>query len=134
MNPRLIQMALLIALFSGCLSAFGGFVLLLTPSAGGLPPELLSGSPFGSFVFPGVILGIVVGGTQLIGAIGLLRKWRYSSEWVAIAGFGMIIWIYAEIYIIQQVSWLQTTYFGLGIVELILLLLKLRYRQLNDEN
>lgn len=128
MNPRLLHFALLIGLLFGSVSAFGGLVLLLTPSAGGLPIELLSGSPFSSFLFPGVILGLVVGGTQLLGAIGLLRSWHRSSELIAVAGFGMIIWIYAEIYIVKQVSWLQTVYFALGIAELILLLLSMKGR------
>lgn len=126
MNSRLLHIALLIGLLFGSVSAFGGFVMLLTPSAGGLPHELLNNSPFSSFVFPGVILGLVVGGTQLLGAIGLLRKWPHSSEWIAIAGFGMIVWIYAEIYIVKQISWLQTVYFALGIAELILLFLRMK--------
>jgi hypothetical protein len=40
----------------------------------------------------------------------------------AVAGFGMLIWIFAELAIIRQYSWLQALYFGLGAMELIFVL------------
>jgi hypothetical protein len=68
---------------------------------------------------PGVILGVVVGGTQLAAAIALLRKQRSALLLSAIAGFGMLIWIFVELAIIRQYSWLQAAYFALGAMELI---------------
>jgi hypothetical protein len=38
----------------------------------------------------------------------------------AIAGFGMLIWIFVELAIIRRYSWLQAAYFALGVMELIL--------------
>jgi hypothetical protein len=40
----------------------------------------------------------------------------------AIAGFGMLIWIFVELAIIRQYSWLQAAYFIVGGLELILVL------------
>jgi hypothetical protein len=40
----------------------------------------------------------------------------------AIAGFGMLIWIFVELAIIRQYSWLQSAYFALGVLELTLVL------------
>jgi hypothetical protein len=64
----------------------------------------------------------VVGGTQFAAAIALLRRQRIALLLSAIAGFGMLIWIFVELAIIRQYSWLQSAYFSLGALELILVL------------
>jgi hypothetical protein len=106
----------------GALSAAAGAVLAIAANGAGVPVEYLANSPFPSYAVPGVILGVVVGGTQLAAAIALLRKQRSALLLSAIAGFGMLIWIFAELAIIRQYSWLQTAYFALGTMELILVL------------
>ena len=71
---------------------------------------------------PALILGVVVGGTQLAAAVALLTS-RYSALLLsAVAGFGMLIWIFVELAIIRQYSWLQTAFFTFGVLELILVL------------
>jgi hypothetical protein len=65
---------------------------------------------------------VVVGGTQLAAAVALLARCRAALPLSAIAGFGMLIWIFVELAIIRQYSWLQAAYFGLGGLELILVL------------
>jgi hypothetical protein len=104
----------------GALSAFGGAVLGVVMNGAGVPLEYLAGSPFTSYLVPGLVLGLVVGGTQLAAAIALLRNWRKSLLLAAVAGFGMIIWIFVELAVIKQYSWLQAVYFTLGVLELIL--------------
>jgi hypothetical protein len=103
----------------GALSSFGGAVLGIPPNGGGVPVEHLAGSPFTSYVVPGLILGVVVGGTQLAAAISLLVGHRMALVLSAVAGFGMLIWLFAEPAIIRQYSWLRAVYFGLGAIELI---------------
>ena len=71
---------------------------------------------------PGVILGVVVAGTQLTAAIALLARHRLALLPSAVAGFGMLVRIFAELAIIQQYSWLQADYFSLGAMELIVVL------------
>lgn len=106
----------------GALSSIVGAVLGVAANGGGVPLEHLANSPFDSYVVPGLILGVVVGGTQLAAAIALLARHRTALLLSAVAGFGMLIWIFVELAIIRQYSWLQTAYFGLGVVELILVL------------
>ena len=74
---------------------------------------------------PGLILGVIVGGTQLVAAIALLTRRHWALRMAAIAGFGMMMWIFVELAIILQYSFLQTLYFGLGGLELILVLVLL---------
>jgi hypothetical protein len=71
---------------------------------------------------PGLVLGVVVGGTQLAAAVTILTKRRSALLQSAIAGFGMLIWVFVELAIIRQYSWLQSAFFAFGVLELILVL------------
>ena len=103
----------------GALSALVGTWLALGADGGGVPREYLANSPFASFAVPGLILGVVVGGTQAAAAVALLQQKRIALLLSAIAGFGMVVWIFAELSMIRQYSWLQTMYFVHGVMELI---------------
>jgi hypothetical protein len=121
--PYRIVTRLLAALtLFGALSALAGAVLAIAANGAGVPLQYLANSPFPSYAVPGFILGVVVGGTQLAAAIALLRRQRIALLLSAIAGFGMLIWIFVELVIIRQYSWLQSAYFALGVLELILVL------------
>jgi hypothetical protein len=52
----------------------------------------------------------------------LLLQHRAAYVWMSVAGFGMLIWILAEVVIIQGFSALHAIYFGAGIIELALVL------------
>lgn len=124
--PRKAAHRMLVGLlFFGALSAAAGAVLGVAANGAGVPLAYLEGSPFTSYVVPGLILGIVVGGTQLAAAIALATKRPRALLLAAIAGFGMQIWIFTELAIIKEYSWLQTTYFALGVLELALVLVLL---------
>lgn len=114
--------ALTALLLFGVLSALAGAVLAIVANGAGVPVAYLANSPFSSYLLPGLILGVIVGGTQLVAAIALLTKRRAGLLLSAIAGFGMMIWIFVELAIIGHYSWLQTVYFTLGVVELICVL------------
>jgi hypothetical protein len=121
--PNRIVSRLLVALaLFGALSALAGAVLAVAANGAGVPLKYLGNSPFRSYAVPGFMLGVVVGGTQLAAAIALLRRHRMALLLSAIAGFGMLIWIFVELAIIRQYSWLQSAYFALGALELILVL------------
>ena len=119
---RIVTRLLAALTLFGALSALAGAVLAIAANGAGVPLEYLANSPFPSYAVPGFILGVVVGGTQLAAAIALLRRQRIALLLSAIAGFGMLIWIFVEVAIIRQYSWLQSAYFALGVLELILVL------------
>ncbi len=116
----LLRRVLLALLFFGAVSAFGGGAMGVFANGAGVPLSYLVDSPFSSFLIPGLILAFVVGGTQLLAAISTSRRTRHSNAAAATAGFGMIIWIFAEIAMMSEYSWLQTVYFTLGAAELAL--------------
>ena len=110
-------------------SAIFGGVFLVVEDGNGLtiPAEWLNGS-FQSFVVPGMILGIVIGGTQTIAAIAEWLKRSRAEEATAVAGFALLIWIFAEIYILKHAIWLQILYFAIGVIILASLLMRVKYR------
>lgn len=112
---------LIALLIFNALSAFVGGVMAIFFDGAGVPREHLEGTWFPSFIGPGLILGIVVGGTQAAAAFALLTRRRWALLAAAVAGFAMLIWIFTEVAIIGY-FWLQSAYFGLGTLELILVL------------
>lgn len=88
---------LLLILTAFCVvSAIAGFVYLGPGGAQGWSKDFLEGSPFGSYLWPGVILIAVVGGTQLLAFTLLSLRRTTAAFWTAVAGFAMVIWIIAE--------------------------------------
>jgi hypothetical protein len=123
-HPRasLSRRLLLVLLYFGAVSSFSGTVLAVQANGGPIPVRYLVGTPFTSYLVPGLILGIVVGGTQLVAAVVLQKRRKSSLVWTGVAGFGMMVWIFIELAMIKQYSFLQSIYFGLGAAEIILVL------------
>ena len=93
--------------------------LVITP-----PTEYLEGSPFPSYLVPGLILALVLGGVHAI-AFALFLGRRPSALFAAAAaGYAALIWIFVQMMLIPF-SFLQAVYFIAGAVELGLVMLGL---------
>lgn len=110
----------------GISAVWGGYGLITTNGLG-MPVSWLSTSLFTSYFWPGIILLVLVGGTYLLSAFLLWKQSRLAMEGLATAGFGLLIWIFTEMYIMRQSYWLHVLYFGIGIVTLIGTMLLLKY-------
>jgi hypothetical protein len=104
------------------LSAIGGGIALLMTNGLGAPVSMLASGPFDSFVWPGVILAVVVGGSQVLAAGLLIARRESSLLWAAVAGFVMLGWIFVETIMIGGGSFLQVLYFATGGIQIILVL------------
>jgi hypothetical protein len=113
--------------FLGLSAIGGGGALIVSPSGkllGGLPLSILEHSPFTNFLFPGMILFLILGLIPCLLVFALLKKpaskfaeyfnffkdmyWAWSfSIYVA---FALIIWIQVETIFVQGAGWLQTFY------------------------
>ncbi len=120
-SKLVVRLLIGLAVF-GALSAAMGSVLGVALNGAGVPLEYLAGSPFTSYFVPGLILGVVVGGTQAAAAIALFKGTDTALLVSAVAGFGMLTWIFVELAMIRQYSWLQTAYYAFGALELVLVL------------
>ncbi|WP_411733792.1 hypothetical protein [Paeniglutamicibacter sp.] len=89
---------MLLLIFTGfcVVSAIAGFVYLGPRGAPGWRLDFLEGSPFESYLWPAIILFVVVGGTQLLAFVHLLLRRASAAFWTAVAGFALVIWIIAE--------------------------------------
>ena len=113
----------------GLTAVAGGLALIiggLAASGSGIVPSrsYLGGSPFTSYAAPGVILAVIVGGTHLLAAVQVGRERPSGPVTAAIAGFGLLIWIFVQMMFIPF-SPLQAIYFLAGLAELGLVLLGL---------
>ncbi|MGP6204847.1 hypothetical protein [Microbacterium sp. F2] len=85
-----------------------------------IPAEWIEGSVFTSYVWPGVILGVVVGGSQALALAAQYWRFRLAAGLHAAAGLVMMIWIFVEIAIMLVWSPLDGIYFGTGLVQVVL--------------
>lgn len=119
---RVAYWSLVVVTVFNALSALAGGIAIIATNGLGMPVSMLRSGPFDSFLVPGFILIVVVGGTQTTAALLLVARAESSLIWSAVAGFGMIIWIFVETGIIGGSSWLQVLYFVTGTAQLALVL------------
>lgn len=89
-----------------------------------LPPDLLQGSPFNTYLVPGLLLSLIIGGVHVAGFILLIGHHRLAPFAAAVAGYSILIWIFVQMGFVPF-SVLQAVYFAAGLAELGLLLLLL---------
>jgi hypothetical protein len=121
---------LLVALmaFQAVSALGGGAAMLLAPRGAVLPIELLAGSPFETFVIPGLLLFGVLGVLPAIATWALLARprWeameplerRFGAHWswpfAGALGIALVIFIVVEVALIDG-HWLQGLYGGVGL-------------------
>ncbi|MDR6436682.1 hypothetical protein J2790_001803 [Paenarthrobacter nicotinovorans] len=89
-----------------------------------LPVEYLDGSPFSTYLVPGLLLAVIVGGSHTLAFLLLIRQRGLVSLAAATAGYSILVWIFVQMALIPF-STLQAVYFGAGLGEVGLLLLLL---------
>jgi hypothetical protein len=118
---KLERAALMCSAFIALSALAGAFELLTWPNGNRyLPLALLARTPFHTFVVPGVLLGVVVGGTAVLASLALLRNAQWASESVVLAGGVLSAWIACEVAMLRTFSWLQLVYGVLGISQLVI--------------
>lgn len=114
-------------LFQGISGIFGGGALILDSSGAILqmPLGMLRGSPFETFLIPGIILFLVLGIFPLIVFLGLWKRKSWAWKGALLVSIALIIWISVEIVLVGYHSEppLQLVYGLVGVVLLILTLM-----------
>ena len=135
-RPLALWVLMLLLLFQGISATPSGMLLALDPSGSRMQMLLswLEDSPFTDYLFPGLVLCIVLGLGALLVAAGLffLPVWSWAERlnpakgihwsWMAAVSFGvaLMIWIAVQVAMIGGGSWLQPLYFGVGLAILVL--------------
>jgi hypothetical protein len=97
--------------------------MILDPTGSGLGMStgMLAGSPFSTFLIPGVVLLLVNGIGSLIGGVLTFTGHRRASLVAIGLGVFLIAWIVVQVLSMgPPLHWLQVMYFVLGSVELFL--------------
>jgi hypothetical protein len=94
----------LLALFA--LNALGGGIYAVR-GAPGVPIAWLFGSPFATYLVPGLVLLVVIGGSMMIAAIAVLACWWSAKLLARLAAMIVLGWLAAQVAIIGLVSWMQ---------------------------
>lgn len=89
----------LMVFFQTLSGLYGGGALALYPDGSALrmPLELLAGSPFDTYLVPGLILFLVLGLFPLVVFYGLVRRTAWARTGALLVGLGLVIWITVEI-------------------------------------
>lgn len=125
MRQRLLRIALLVVAGFNAVSAVGGGIGLIATAGLGLPDEWLDPLPFSSWLVPGLLLTLVVGGTQVIAVAMHARRRPLALAVSAFSGVTMVIWTYVEVAVLPEYSFLHTLYLSTGLAQVVLVLLAL---------
>lgn len=94
-DVRALHPALLALTSFSALTAIGGGVGVLVTGLG-IPKSQLEGTPFDSFLVPGLLLAIAVGGSLATAAVSLLQRVRWQGRMAMSSGGVMLAWIVVE--------------------------------------
>lgn len=100
-------------------SAVYGGVGLIAGNAIGMPDDWLAGTPFGSWVLPGVLLLLVVAAPMTVAAVLELRRSRWAAVASVAAGAAQIGWIAAQLLVMQRYNVLQPVMVAVGLAVLL---------------
>lgn len=120
---RMSGAALFVAsLFVGLTAVFGGVTLVAGVDK--FPPSWLTGTLFSSYLIPGLILAVVVGGSAVVAAVTALRSRERATLWSMLAGAILLGWLAGERLILPppafspQFWWLEAVYVAAGLMML----------------
>jgi hypothetical protein len=104
----------------GLAAVGGGLDLVLTSGQlMRMPAELLEGSPFGSYFIPGLVL-LTVGIINLVSAVAVLRRHRWSAPVSVVVGIMWIGWFVVQVAVVGFLNWQQPVYFAVGLLIIVL--------------
>jgi hypothetical protein len=115
---RALRIVLIVVLLIVGVNAVGGGIYGLS-GARDVDPAWLEGSPFDDYFWPSLILLLGVGGSHLLAAVLNLTRARTAPWFALAAGVVLVIWILTQVAIITLNSWLQPTFFVVGVFEMV---------------
>lgn len=131
-RPFVVYLLVAIHILLSVGAFYGGWMLLFDPAGLGVRTEWLTGSPFDSFVVPGLVLLVFNGVFPLLIAWGLMARpvWRavgafniytnrhWAWTYSLFSGIILIIWITVQLTMVPS-FWLQPAYLAVGLSILI---------------
>ena len=105
-------------LFIGIGAVACGAMLVIAPDGSLLQMnvDMLEGTPFSTFMVPGLVLMLINGLGNVVSGVFCLRRMPIGAFLGMVFGFGLTIWILVQVSLIGSVSWLQPVIFAMGIL------------------
>jgi hypothetical protein len=116
--PSIARLAIVLEIFLGLGALFGGSALVLAPDGHllGMPTSLLGGSPFTSYLVPGIILFTVIGLGPLLAAALTVRRQAFAPIAAVAVGLILVGWIFIEMVVLAGLgSLVWALYLVLGV-------------------
>jgi hypothetical protein len=113
---RLTLIVLHAALGVGAVGAGQAFLRDPSGESLGVPVAWLEGSPFPDYRVPGLFLAIVIGGTNLLGALALARRHPLAARLSLATGVLLVAWIAVQTAIIGLRHWSQAIWWATFVV------------------
>lgn len=124
-------MLLIIHVVIGIGALGGGYACLADPiNPAGASVELLKGSPFETFLIPGIVLFGLFGVGNCISSILLAKRFTYHGYIATMLGGAMIVWIIVQVLVIQSIVFLHILFFSIGAIQALIGLILLWKAQL----
>ena len=100
--PGIARLAVGLEIFLGLGALFGGVALVLAPDGHllGMPTSLLAGSPFSSFLVPGIVLFTLVGLAPVLAAGITVRRHALAPMAAIGVGLTLIGWVCVEMVVL----------------------------------
>jgi hypothetical protein len=100
--PGLARLTVALEVFLGLGALFGGGALILAPDGHllGMPTTLLSGSPFPTFLVPGIVLFTAVGIVPLLAAVLTVRRQAFAPLAAVAVGVTLVGWVSVEMVVL----------------------------------
>src|ERR1700682_2642760 len=97
--PGIARIAVALEIFLGFGALFGGGALILAPDGHllGMPTKLLSGSPFSSYLVPGLVLFTLIGLAPLLAATITVRRQALAPLAGGAGGFELSRWVWGRL-------------------------------------
>lgn len=107
--------------FIAVTAIFSGLLMINDPEGRllNIPLKILSATPFKNFFIPGLILTLIVGGTNLVAVIGFLQHTNYQLNWSIAGGIVLCGWILIQLILLGFTHWLQVLYLAVGILTIL---------------
>jgi hypothetical protein len=117
-SPLAVRVTVVILeLFVGIGGVFGGLEMIRHPlNPLGMSTELIAGSPFDTYTWPGILLMVLVGVTPCVLAVGVITRRPGALEVSGMFGIGLMAWIGVQWVLLPDRLWLQPIIFGIGAV------------------
>ncbi|MNO63841.1 hypothetical protein D3C76_545580 [compost metagenome] len=131
-RPVAVTWLYILLIFLGVGALAGGGAMVIDPSGDliHIPTSMMKRSPFSDFLIPGSLLFIVFGVLPLLVVYGLIKRPQWGLvkrlnpfkklysfwAWSLYIGFGQIIWITVQTYMLNSVAIVHLIYISLGLL------------------